>query len=86
MVKKSKSLKNSQETEIKPEMGFSVACPIMSIGRMASTPCIKQQCEFWIELTYGKQKVGRCAISYLPILLVETRQAIDKFHGKEKNT
>ena len=40
--------------------------------------CWKNGCEFWIELMYGKQKVGRCALAWQAILQTELRQEIEK--------
>lgn len=41
-------------------------------------PCIKNGCELWVALSYGDQKVGRCAHAWDAILKVELRQEIQK--------
>jgi hypothetical protein len=48
--------------------------------------CQKSACELWVELTYGKQKVGRCSYAWKAILEVETRQEIERLRKdlKEK--
>jgi len=45
--------------------------------------CLKNGCEMWVELMYGKQKVGRCAIAWMPILTTELRQEIEKLRKGE---
>ena len=77
--------KDLKKNEPKPEIGKVKACPIMSIGRMAATPCIQGECEFFTELTWGKIKVGRCTFAYLPTLLIELRQSLDKKGANEKS-
>ncbi len=56
--------------------GFGVAgqvfCPYMR------APCFKGGCELWVELSYGKHKVGRCAFAWQAVLMVELRQEIEK--------
>ena len=56
-------------------MAGTVVCPFFK------APCFKNGCEFWVELTYGKQKVGRCALAWLPIVTVELRQEIERLRG-----
>jgi len=80
---KKKNLVKLQENQSVPGVGVAgqVMCPF---SFMAPKLCIKQGCEFWVELNYGKQKVGRCAIAWLPILFTEVRQAIDRLNEKIK--
>lgn len=89
---KSKSLKmvddrpdSSLPAPMTPGIGVAgeVLCPIMSIGRIGGAPCIKNKCEFWVELTYGsgtpdERRVARCALSWLPVLSTEITEAIKK--------
>lgn len=59
--------------------GFGVAGQVMCpFSFMAPNPCMKQGCELWVELTYGKQKVARCSIAWLALLSTEIRQSVDK--------
>jgi len=44
--------------------------------------CLKSGCEMWVELMYGEQKVGRCALAWQAILLTELRQSIDNLKNK----
>ena len=48
-----------------------VMCPKLK------APCLKSGCEWWIELMYDGQKVGRCSRAWQPILQTETRQEIE---------
>lgn len=63
-----------------PGLGVSglVLCPF----GFQKTQCVKQACELWTELETDvngeKIKVGRCAISWMPILSIENRLAIEK--------
>jgi len=54
----------------------TVMCPLFK------APCFKNGCEFWVELMYGQQKVGRCALAWQAILLTELRQSIDNLKNK----
>ena len=42
------------------------------------SPCLKGGCEYWVELNYGKQKVGRCANAWKPKLAVEIREELER--------
>ncbi len=57
-----------------PGIGISgvVMCPYFR------GTCLKGGCELWIELDYGKQKVGRCAHAWKPIIDIEFRETIKK--------
>ena len=66
-------------------MAGAVMCPLFRGA------CLKQGCEFWVELYYEGKPVGRCALSWIPRLMVELRQSIDRLRevidGKvEKST
>ena len=65
--------------------GFGVAgqvlCPVMSLTHPVM--CVKHACEFWVELTYGagtpqEQKVGRCAVAWIPMVATEITQVLRK--------
>lgn len=53
-------------------MGGIVMCPYMR------GPCLKGGCELWVELSYGPNKVGRCAVAYQTIIGVELRQELER--------
>ena len=40
--------------------------------------CLKEKCGWWCVLMYENKTIGRCAIAWLPILLIELRAAVDK--------
>jgi len=46
--------------------------------------CMKEKCEFWVELFYDKQKKGRCSVAYMVIVTTELRAAIDKLKNTKK--
>lgn len=60
--------------ETTPGIGVSglVMCPLFKGA------CLKQGCEWWVELNYTDRKVARCSISWLAILNTEIRTSIDK--------
>lgn len=60
-------------------MGGIVMCPF----GFQKSPCLKSGCEMWVELNYGKQKVARCALAWIPIVTVELRQEIVKLKGND---
>ncbi len=64
--------------------GFGVAGQVMC-GFSFMTPrlCMKQGCEFWVELNYGGTTVARCTFSWLSIILTETRAEIEKLRTNE---
>ncbi len=69
-------------------MKNELATPGIGVSGMVMCPlfkgaCLKQGCEFWVELNYGDHKVARCTLSWLSILSVEVRQSIDR-HGKKE--
>ena len=65
--------------------GIGVAGQVMCpLSMMAPKMCIKQGCELWVELTYGKNKVARCSLAWTSILMVEIRQSVDKLRGDIK--
>ena len=37
-----------------------------------------EECPWWVKLTAGNEEHGRCAVAWLPVLLVELRGAIVK--------
>ncbi len=45
--------------------------------------CRKDKCAWWVKLTANQEEHGKCAIAWLPILLVELRSA---FERKEKDS
>lgn len=57
-----------------PGIGVSgiVMCPLFK------GVCMKHGCEFWVELHYGDQYVGRCSLAWNTILMTELRQSVDK--------
>lgn len=62
--------------------GFGVAGQVMCpISFMAPKLCMKQGCEWWVELNSGGVNVARCAISWLAVLSTEVREAIEKLKG-----
>lgn len=81
MGKKSKSL---SETNI--GIMDEKICPLMSIGIAGGRPCIKNKCEFWMELTSGHGKdarqVGRCALSWIPFVTIQLRETVERFEKK----
>ena len=59
--------------------GFGVAGQVMCpFSFMAPKQCVKQGCEMWVELSYEKNKVARCALAWMPVILTETRASIDR--------
>lgn len=34
------------------------------------------ECPWWVELTAGSEKHGRCAVAWLPVLIVELKGVI----------
>ena len=76
--------KKEEQQSLIPGIGVAgnVICPFMSL--MHSAPCIKQGCELWVELTYGKTKVARCSLAWLAVLSTETRQAIANLKEQKK--
>lgn len=46
--------------------------------------CLKNECALWVELVVvdkpgqDKQKQGKCSIAWLPILLVEFRETVER--------
>jgi len=60
-----------------PGVGLAgtVICPFMSVVHQA--PCVKGGCELWVELNYGKQRVGRCSLAWMAVLSTEVRGAIE---------
>lgn len=68
-----------RKEETIPGIGMSglVMCPLLK------SPCLKHGCEFWVELNYDGQKVGRCTLSWLSILATETRQSLDKLSQEQ---
>jgi hypothetical protein len=66
--------------------GVGVAGQVMcSLSFMAPKICLKQGCELWVSLEYEGHGVGHCALHWLPILMVELRQSIDKFREELNN-
>ena len=41
-------------------------------------------CPWWIILTANADKIGRCAVPWIPNLLIEIRVAIDKLNPDNK--
>jgi len=78
-----KELIQREKNPLVPGFGVAgfVSCPL---SFMAPKQCIKQGCEWWVELDYGKQKVARCAISWLAVLSTEVRGAIDSLSQEKK--
>ena len=48
-------------------------------------PCLKSGCEKWTELYYEGKPVGRCAYAWIPKLLIELRESVDKLTEAIKN-
>ena len=65
--------------------GIGVAGVVMCPYGFQKTACVKGGCEMWVELMYGEQKVGRCALSWNAILQAETRQEISKLREDIKS-
>ena len=45
--------------------------------------CLKNKCALWVELVVdnpnqGKRNQGKCSIAWIPVLLVELREAVAK--------
>ena len=38
--------------------------------------CLEDECRLWVKLTAGEEEHGRCAVAWLPILLVELKEVI----------
>ena len=72
------NLVEKKEVPAIPGLGISgvVLCPF----GFQKSPCIKQACELWTELTItdNGQKVGRCAMAWMPFLSIENRLATEK--------
>jgi mRNA-degrading endonuclease toxin of MazEF toxin-antitoxin module len=70
--------KNELEESNTPGIGVAgiVMCPL------TKGACLKQGCEFWVELNYGEQKVARCSHAWDAILKVELRQSVDRLHHR----
>ncbi len=47
--------------------------------------CLKGGCELFVELKCGDTFVARCCLSWLAVLSIETRQAIEKLKPKESD-
>ena len=75
-------VQNNNETVPGVGVAGQVMCPF---SLMAPKMCLKQGCELWIELKYGDKMVGRCALNWLPILMIETRQAIERLTNETQN-
>lgn len=54
------------------EIGKIKMCP------MTQKECLRAECEWFTELVYGKQVVGRCSKAWIPILMIELRVSMDK--------
>ena len=66
--------------------GFGVAGQVMCpFSFMAPKMCLKHGCESWVELTYVDSKVGRCAFSWMPVIMTEIRSELEKVRKKVKN-
>jgi len=57
-----------------PGIGVSgmVMCPFFKGA------CLKQGCEMWCELFVKGQAVGRCSFAWMPKMIIELRQSIEK--------
>ena len=54
-------------------------CPLINVS-------CSEDCPWWVKLIIDKQEKGRCSIAWIPILLIELRQSIDKREeGKNDN-
>lgn len=45
--------------------------------------CLKNECALWVELivdnpNQGRQNQGKCSIAWIPVLLVELREAVER--------
>ncbi|RKZ25659.1 hypothetical protein DRQ26_05565 [bacterium] len=79
-------MNNSLTNKVKQEIdtpGIGVAGVVMCPYFRGA--CLKSGCELWVELTYGKQKVGRCALAWQAILSTELRQSIDNIRSEKSS-
>ncbi len=58
--------------------GFGVAGMVMCPLGFQKSACLKQGCEMWVELNYNEITVARCAMAWLPTMMVELRQELAK--------
>ena len=47
-------------------------CPLMRKKK-----CVTHQCAWWVKLTSNDSEQGRCSVTWIPILLVELRRALE---------
>ena len=71
----------SGQKPIIPGIGVSgmVMCPFFKGA------CLKGGCELFVELNCGGTFVARCTLSWLSVLSIEMREAIDKLKGNLKD-
>ncbi len=58
--------------------GIGVAGMVLCPLKQFPQACIKQGCEWWVELNYGDKVVGRCGMAWLTIVNVELRQELER--------
>lgn len=65
-----------EETPMTP--GIGVAGMTMCPFGFQRSPCLKQGCELWVELSYGQRKVARCSLAWGPVIQTELRAEVEK--------
>ena len=40
--------------------------------------CLEKECALWTTLNYGEEIRGRCALAWLPLMLIEFRQSVER--------
>lgn len=43
--------------------------------------CLKEECSLWVALTSNQEEHGKCALAWIPTLLIELRVAVEKLSG-----
>jgi len=46
-------------------------------------PESETECPWWVKMIIGKRDEGRCAVAWVPIILVEIREAIERAKQNE---
>jgi len=80
-MENSPALRQNENTPMESVPGIGIGGQVFCPYGFQKSPCLKNGCELWVELSYGKQKVGRCAHAWQAIVAVETRQSIDKLNA-----
>jgi len=80
-MEKSPATRSNSDVDA-PGIGVAgqVFCPL------TKSICLKSGCEWWVELYYGEQRVGRCTASWLSVLIPELRQELERWRKQGDNT